>query len=40
MRVMVTMWGMATAMRLAGNEEGKGKGKGDKGNCDGDKDGR
>ncbi len=30
MRVMVTMWAMATAMRLAGDKENKGKGiKGD-----------
>ncbi len=34
---MATMWAMATAMRLAGDKEGKGKGG--KGKCDGDEGG-
>ncbi len=36
-RATATMWGMATAMRLVGNKEGKGKGG--KGNGDGNKGG-
>ncbi len=34
---MATMWAMATATRLAGDEEGKGKGS--KGKCDSDEGG-
>ncbi len=38
MTVTVTMWAMGTAMRLAGDKEGKGKGV--KGNDDGNESGR